>query len=146
MAELERKTMRAVFDECHRLRFEDPRLAEIQQLLGISDSELLKRQYKRAVELQNVGRAVDREIKLKEHHLAQHGSVLQWQDVPQLRTSTAFANAKMVSFKREKIAAGMLVFSKRVMPTSLSRISQKPVIRHALHIFKAVTGYMGDRK
>ena len=146
MQDLERKTMQAVYDECHRLRYEDPRLPEIQKLLGISDADLLKRQYQRAVETGNTRRAVDREIKLKETHLLEHGRIIRWQDCPQLRTPTEYGNAKFVSFKRAEIAAGMMVFATSPIPTSLSRLSEKKTIKIAIHMFKAVMGYMGDRK
>ena len=123
MIDMERNVLRSVFIECSRLHFsEDKRLPEIQELLGISDEELLKRQYKRAVQLNNEKRAIDREIKLKEFYLSVHGSVMEWQQFPQLRQPAEFAAAKFLPIGRSEVAAGMLQHSKSLLPTSLTRL------------------------
>ncbi len=45
MASLERAEMQAIYAECRRLGFESPHLKEIESHVGLSEGELLKRQY-----------------------------------------------------------------------------------------------------
>ena len=158
MIDMERNVLRSVFIECSRLHFsEDKRLPEIQELLGISDEELLKRQYKRAVQLNNEKRAIDREIKLKEFYLSVHGSLMDWQQFPQLRQPAEFAAAKFLPIGRSEVAAGMLQHSKSLLPTSLTRLGDskksdgtavqaKEMVKLASRSFKAMLCWMGDRK
>lgn len=158
MVDMERNILRSVFIECSRLHFtEDKRLPEIQELLGISDEELLKRQYKRAVQLNNETRAIDREIKLKEFYLGMHGGIMSWQQFPQLRQPAEFAAAKFLPIGRADVAAGMLRHTKSLLPTSLTRLGDckkqdgtpvqaKEMVKHATRSFKALLCWMGDRK
>ena len=146
MDTLEREDMEAIFLECKRLQLEDPRLDQINSLLGVSAEQLLKLQYKRAKEIGATSRAIDREIKLKELQLDQFGDSFVWQTCSFLRAPHDFAAAKLLTLKREELAQSMLVWTKSPIPTSLIRFDVAEHAKDAVRLFKELLCYSGEKK
>ena len=61
-----------------------------------------------------------------------------------LRDPIDYANSKTFSLHREEHAAGMLVWSKNPLLTSLTRIDDPACIKEAMNAFKCIQGYCGD--
>ncbi|GMH66552.1 hypothetical protein TrRE_jg1028, partial [Triparma retinervis] len=110
MKTVERDEMGEIYAECKRLEYESPSLDEIEKLMGVSESELLKMQYKKANENGNAQRAVEKEIELKELVLDQFATNFVFEKCGMLRDPIDYANAKVFSLHRDDHAAGMLLF------------------------------------
>mmetsp|Transcript_12096 Transcript_12096/g.21961 ORF Transcript_12096/g.21961 Transcript_12096/m.21961 type:complete len:1369 (-) Transcript_12096:1170-5276(-) len=146
MKTVERDEMSEIYAECKRLEFVSPSLDEIERLLGVSEQELLKMQYKKANENGMAQRAVEKEIELKELVLEQFKSNFQFEKCGMLRDPVDYANSKVFSLHREEHAAGMLVWSKSLILTSLTRIDDPSVVKEAVNAFKCILGYAGDSR
>lgn len=146
MKTVERDEMGEIYAECKRLEYASPSLNEIESLMGVSESELLKMQYKKANENGNAQRAVEKEIELKELVLQQFAANFEFAKCLRLRDPVEYANAKVFSLHREDHAAGMLVHSKNVILTSLTRIEDATVVKESTNVFKCVLGYCGDQR
>lgn len=147
---LERDLMTSIYTECKRLKYEDLRLEEIIDLTGLSEDELLKEQYKKAKKEGMSGRAVMKEIELKERYLDNHGSrvvVFDHEHYMRLRHPIDYANAVLITFNRESLANSMLHWSTKPIPTSLTQLPTKPPQHKvAITLFKSLLCWMGERK
>jgi hypothetical protein len=146
MKTVERDEMGEIYAECKRLEYESPSLDEIEKLMGVSESELLKMQYKKANENGNAQRAVEKEIELKELVLDQFATNFVFEKCGMLRDPIDYANAKVFSLHRDDHAAGMLLFSKSAILTSLTRIEDGADVKDSVNAFKCVLGYAGDQR
>ena len=146
MKTLERDEMGSVYAECKRLEYESPALEEIEKLMGVSEQELLKMQYKRATETGQQQRAIEKEIELKELCLEQFGANFVFEKCQMLRDPVDYANAKTFSLHRDDHAAGMLMHSTSSIITSLTRLEDPADIKDAINCFKCILGYAGDTK
>ncbi len=146
MKTLEREEMGEIYAECKRLEYESPSLEEIERLMGVSESELLKMQYKKATENGNAQRAIEKEIELKELVLEQFKDNFQFEKCGMLRDPVEYANAKTFSLHRDEHAAKMLVWGNTGLLTSLTRIEDPTVVKDAINSFKCVMGYCGDQR
>ena len=63
MKTLERDEMSEIYAECKRLEYVSSSLDEIERLMGVSEQELLKMQYKKANENGMAQRAVEKEVR-----------------------------------------------------------------------------------
>jgi myosin heavy subunit len=142
MAELEREAMQTVYAECKRLKYEDARLQEIEKLVGLNETDLLKRQLKRAKETSNEDRAQQKEIALKDANLESFGDLFVFEKCGLLRDPDDYA---CVFFGAQKIAEGMCLHSPKPFPNSLTKL-EGPARKTALKVNKAILGYMRDKK
>jgi myosin heavy subunit len=69
---LEREQLTSVYAEAKRLKFEDPRLEQIEKFMGLGEEELLKFQYKNAKKLGMADRAREKETRIRENFLDGH--------------------------------------------------------------------------
>ena len=74
MKTLERDEMSEIYAECKRLEYVSSSLDEIERLMGVSEQELLKMQYKKANENGMAQRAVEKEDNIVIHS----AGVLLW--------------------------------------------------------------------
>ena len=146
MKTLERDEMGEIYAECKRLEYDSPALEEIERLMGVSEGELLKMQYKKANENGNAQRAVEKEIELKELVLEQFRSNFEFPKCGMLRDADDYANAKLFSLHRDEHAAGFLIHTNICIFTSLTRIEDPLVVKEALNCFKCIMGYSGDNR
>jgi myosin heavy subunit len=146
MKELERDAMGEIYAECKRLEYESPALDEIEKLMGVSEEELLKMQYKKANENGDAQRAVEKEIELKELVLEQFAANFEFAKCGMLRDADDYAAAKLFSMHREEHAAGFLLHTNVCIFTSLTRIEDPLVVKEALNCFKCIMGYSGDNR
>jgi len=144
MKSIEKDEMEDIYAECKRLEYEDPRLEEIEKLVGLSGEGLLKMQYKRAHETGQAQRAIEKEIELKELCLEQFRDNFVFEKCSLLRDPIDYANSKFFSMHREEKAEKMLVHSKDGLITSLTRLEDPNSIKEAKSCFKCILGYCGD--
>lgn len=142
MAELERDAMQAVYAECKRLKYEDARLKEIESLVGLNETDLLKHQLKRAKETSNESRAQEKEIALKDANLEAFGDLFVFEKCGLLRDPEDYA---CVWFGADALAESMCYHSAKPFPNSLTKL-EPPLRKIALKVNKAILGYMRDKK
>ena len=141
---LERDLMSEVYAECKRLRYEDPRLKEIEEFTALNEEKLLKLQYKKAKSLGLAQRAQDKEIKIREMFLDQHGAMFTFQTFPRLRQKEEYATHSLQFWKREDFATNMLVWTKSAVLTSLTE-TDSSTAKLAVKMHKSILGFCGDR-
>ena len=141
---LERDLMGEVYAECKRLRFEDPRLEEIEEFTALNEEKLLKLQYKKAKSLGLAQRAQDKEIKIREMFLDQHAAMFTFSTFPRLRQKEEYATHSIQFWKRDDFAANMLVWTKSAILTSLTDMDSATA-KLAVKMHKSILGFCGDR-
>ena len=95
-------------------------------------------------------RANEKEVELKEITLSTHAALYQFNPLSlgQLKDPVAFASASFITklTGTDALAAGMLLHSRKPLPTSLSRLPDPKQSKQACAVFKNVLGYMGDKQ
>jgi len=141
---LERDMMTDVYAECKRLRFEDPRLVEIQKFVNLSEDDLLKHQLRNAKKLGMKDRARKKETEIREKFLDQHSDMFVFERFPRFRDPEEYANATIQFWKREELAASMLRWTKGTVKTSLTTLDP-PLAKLAIQIHRSILGWCGDK-
>ena len=141
---LERDQLTSIYAECKRLKFEDPRLAQIEKFVGMGEEDLLKFQYKNAKKLGMQDRAREKETRIRENFIDSHMDMFVYERFPRLRDPEVFASHSLVFWKREELAASMLRWTKTAVNTSLTQLEPK-LAKQAINLHKALQGWCGDR-
>lgn len=121
-------------------------------MVGLSETELLKSQYRSALVSGRTERANAKEVELKELTLQSHGSLYVFangcRSFAALRDPATFASASYLAVLtgREGLAAGMLRHTRRPIPTSLTQLPDHRHVKRATSLFKHILGYMGDKQ
>ena len=142
---LERDVMSEVYAECKRLRFEDPRLSDIERFLGLNEEKLLKLQYSKAKSLGMADRARNKEIRIRELFLDSHGEMFKFESFPRLRQAEDFASRSIQFWKRDEFASNMLRWTKYPILTSLIDAEGPHFSKIAIKMHKSILGYCGDK-
>ena len=172
---LDKPLMETVRDEAQRARYESAEVKEILELLELNDEDLTKRQLKKANDLGDPDRVINREIKLKQLTLDTYASLFQWTSFNAIRDPREWAaRHKLKSFfsstkkKRQKTADAMLLHQStpihlaltdpnRILADSSSvnnsysknnnlSTSAKHYDKNATIIFKCILGFLGETK
>ena len=123
-------------------------IEEIERVLALPEADLTKLQLKKAIELNDPQRKIHREVALQMMYLRQHNRQFEFSRFSKLRDPVEYAEAKFMSFMRNKanLADGMLKFSSKPIHISLTDMDDPKKSKQAVKMFKNVLGYMGDRK
>jgi hypothetical protein len=140
--------MRNVLEEAKECMYTSDDLEEIERVLQLPESDLAKMQLKKAIELNDPQRRIHREVALKMIYLTQNARTFEFSRFGRLRDPIEYAEAKFMSFMRNKtnLADGMLKFNAKPIHISLIEMTTPQESKLAVKMFKNVLGYMGDRK
>ncbi|KAJ8606329.1 hypothetical protein CTAYLR_010372 [Chrysophaeum taylorii] len=150
---LDKPLMETVLEEARRARYASPDVQKIEDLLALSDDALTKLQLKRANELNDPDRVVNREIKLKQLALDTYGALFSLDKFQGLRDAREWASRKSrfsTSAKRRALADNMLrhqataIHCALTLPPPGSNLAGKPYDKKATQMFKCVLGFCGD--
>ena len=93
MQRLERDEMAEAYAVAKKFGYAHDALAEIEKLLGASEEVLLKRQYAKATQAGHAGRAMAKEVALKELYLDQYAEMFAFERFALLRDPLDYASA-----------------------------------------------------
>jgi len=144
MEMLERDLMSEVYSECKNLRFEDPRLADIERFVGLNEEDLLKMQYRKAKKLGLAERAQDKEIRIREMTLDRIPGQFVFEQFNNFRDPVEFASHSLKFWMREELQRTMFKWQKTPIKTSLTQMDPGPS-KQATRIHKAILGWCGDK-
>eukprot|EP00968_Pinguiococcus_pyrenoidosus_P019505 scaffold2120_cov259-Pinguiococcus_pyrenoidosus.AAC.11 len=144
MVLLERDQMMELYQDAKRLEYEHPSLQEIEKLVGLSEEELLKRQYKKAQATGRMDRAIEKEIELKELYLDSHGAMFNYQSCSVLRQQNEFASVCWLG--KEDQAQHMRIWWDKPIAQSLTPIEDPKLNKQSVRVFKAILGFAGDKR
>ena len=139
---LDRERMLKILEEARENNYNSPDLEEIADVLSWPESKFVKAQLKRAVELKDKTRRMNREIRLTEIYLEQHRLQFEFTKYPHLRHPVDFASRMWLPWKRKALAKNMLHHQISPLHTSLTDFG----VNRARSLHKCVLGFMGDRK
>lgn len=146
---LDRAQMLLCIAEADKVGFTNSDIAEIKETLQWSEEKFVRMQLKRANEIGDKDRVMNREIRLKDIYLDMYGSQYEFcNSCPLLRDASAWVSAKFLAFLRDREALmnGFLKHTTSPIHLSLTNMSEAAEAKDALKAFKNLMGFMGDRK
>jgi len=141
---LERDVMSEVYTDCKSLRFEDPRLADIERFVGLGEEDLLKMQYKKAKTLGRDERAKKKEIEIRELFLDRNAERFVFHEFSAFRDPVEFSKHSLQFWKREELQRSMFKWQKSPIKTSLTQLEPAQA-KLAVRLHKALLGWCGDK-
>jgi len=144
---LDKHMMEQVMAEANRYFYRSEDTQEIERLLGLPEEELVKLQLKKANELGDPDRIINREIRLKEMFLVAYGSLFKLPMCSILKDPEAWAASKFfgLAFNKKELAAGMLKHSTNPIHSCLTDVESEDEKKLAVRQFRSMQAYMGDR-
>ena len=143
---LDKAKMQVTLEEARRLVFTSADIEKIAELLAMPEEDFVKLQLKKASELQDPVRVINRTIRLRGIFLDKHQTMFQVHLFPKLRAPAEFAGSKVfrAASKTKELQEGMMYFSKSPIPMSLTEL--EPVLnKEATQLFKCLLMYSGER-
>ena len=105
--------MADVLKRARDLKMKTKDIERIETLLENTSSEkLMQAQIRAATQLQDMGRKVKINIRLKKWYLEKYKDQFRLEEFSKLRTAQGWANLKLLTMNRELLAKGMLKHSK----------------------------------
>jgi len=143
---LDKAKMNLTLSEARRLAYSSPDIEKITELLALPEDKFVELQLKKAVELQDPTRVINRTIRLRNLHLEKHASMFQPHLFPRLRAPAEFAGSKVfrLASKAKELQEGMMYFSRAPMPMSLTEL-EPALNKEATQLFKCLLMYSGER-
>ena len=141
---IEREYLEKAHKAAEAINYTTAQIDEVWGVLCLSEEKYLQLQLKTAKGLHDPARAIRIMIKLKDVFFESHGSMIVWAQYGNFRTREAFSNAQLLPMGRDKLAAGMLKWTKKPIPTSLTNLGPM-FAKTATKLFKNILGFMGDR-
>ena len=144
---LDRPMMERVSAEALRFRYESEAVRDIRAKLALSEEEFVKLQLRRANELNDPDRVVNREIRLKQMFLDGYGAMFGLEQCGALRDAEDWASSRFfgLSLNKRELAAGMLRHTTSPIHAPLTRGVGKEDAKVAVRQFRSLMAYMGDR-
>ena len=145
---LDKGQMKLVLEESDVFGYTTSVIEEIRRILELPEAKLVKLQLKRAQELGDPIRIINREIRLKDLFLDMHGQQFLLTSAHKfIRDPLEWASAKFfgLSFHKSELAKNMLVHSMSCIHLSLTKLDNQ-LNAEAILAFKNLMGWMGDRK
>lgn len=145
---LDKNQMILVAAEALKYAYQSPEIIEIQSLLALPEDKFVRKQLKRAKEIGDSDRVVNREIRLKDLFLDMYGAMFEFSpSCSVIRNAQDWASAKFFGMNKMKLAMGMLTHTLTPIHQTLTPLDAHPQeIKVALKAFKNLMGFMGDRK
>ncbi|GMI37880.1 hypothetical protein TeGR_g2408 [Tetraparma gracilis] len=144
---LKKEAMRDVVAQAEEIGYSTPQIEEIKTKLALSEEKFVQLQLKRANEMNDPDRVINREIRLKELYLDAYGAMFTLDKFGLLRDADEWASMKLFgfAFNKDQIAASFLYHTSSPIHASLTQL-ESPLSKEATKQFKNIMGYMGDRK
>jgi hypothetical protein len=120
----------------------DPKAAEVDRLLDMSELDLLQLQFDAAMKDENLERAVEKAIKIKK--LESTKNKFAFEKVPVLKRPEMFAEGATKG-RKKKLMKDMLIWTWDPIPGSMTKIQGPDVNKLSRHLHKDIMGWMGDR-
>lgn len=146
---LDRSQMEVCVTEANKVGFTNADIVEIKECLLWSEEKFVRMQLKRANEIGDKDRVMNREIRLKDIYLDMYGAQYEFcNSSPLLRDASAWVSAKFLAFlrDRESLQSGFLKHTTSPIHLSLTLLQESSEAKEALKAFKNLMGFMGDRK
>ena len=146
--ELDVQHMKEISAEAKRVGYQNDDIGQINNILALPENQIVKLQLKKAIELDDPIRKIQRETELKMIFVEKFKSMFVFEKFSKLRDPIDFANSKYfgLAFGKNKIAHGMLLHSKAPIHISLTSMTDRKEGKQAVQLFKNVLGFMGDRR
>jgi hypothetical protein len=141
---LDKARMTATLEEAKRLAFSSAEIEKIAELLALPEEDFVKLQLKKAAELEDPVRVINRTIRLRSLFLDKHKAMFEPHLFPKLRSPETFASSKLLASSKKKLAEGMMYFSKTAVPMSLTEL-EPALNKEATGLFKCLLMYSGER-
>lgn len=144
---LEEEPMRDILNRAETIKLDTPNIQELRRLLfHTSEEKLVQLQLKAAVALSDLGRRVRLTLKLKDLFFKKQGAMFAIDKFPRYRDPSDWADLKLLTLNREKLAGGMRKHTTDPIHAALTEThedSKKETV--AKRMFKNILGFMGDR-
>jgi hypothetical protein len=146
---LDKSQMLLCIGEAEKVGFTNSDVEEIREALTWGEEKFVRMQLKRANEIGDKDRVMNREIRLKDIYLDMYGAQHEFgHSCPLLRDASAWVSAKFLAIFRdqEKFMQGFLKHTTSPIHLSLTLLQSPSEAKDALKAFKNLMGFMGDRK
>jgi len=143
---LDTERMRAVLEEAKEMRYASEETAECERLLALDEETLAKMQLKKAIELKDPIRKINREIFLKMRALNASMSWMLYSKYAHLKTPEEYQSESWAVFGRDKIGENMLIHVESSIHTALCRDVPATEVKNAKLIFKNILMFMGTKR
>eukprot|EP00604_Paraphysomonas_vestita_P004322 CAMPEP_0174825570 /NCGR_PEP_ID=MMETSP1107-20130205/42882_1 /TAXON_ID=36770 /ORGANISM="Paraphysomonas vestita, Strain GFlagA" /LENGTH=423 /DNA_ID=CAMNT_0016057299 /DNA_START=2702 /DNA_END=3973 /DNA_ORIENTATION=- len=145
---LDKNQMILVIAEAQKYAYNSPEIIEINALLSLPEDKFVRKQLKRAKEIGDSDRVVNREIRLRDLFLDMYGGLFEFgPNCSVVRNAQEWASAKFFGMNKMKLAMGMLIHTTTPIHQTLTPLDSNPTeSKIALKAFKNLMGFMGDRK
>jgi hypothetical protein len=147
---LDRKQMMMVCVDAKKYSYTSDTIQDIEDLLELPEDKFVRKQLKKANEIGDKDRVINREIKLRDIFLNMYGSMFTFdsQTCSVLLSPKDWASRKSIfSMNKSKLAIGMLEHTIDPIHHPLTnKITDPATAKTAKKAFKDILGYMGDRK
>eukprot|EP00808_Paulinella_micropora_P005871 g56997.t1 len=143
--------MKDVIDRADAVGYTTPEVDHLRHLLfDTSEDVFVKMQLKAAVKVHDQERVIGKTIRLKELVFEKAGDLFRFKNYPGLYSQNEWASQKLLTFKRDELAASMLQHTIQPihwpLTSELPKEKENNIQKMAVPLFKSVMGYMGDRK
>jgi hypothetical protein len=144
---LKKDAMRDVVAQAEEIGYSTPQIEDIKVKLALTEEKFVMLQLKRANEMNDPDRIINREIRLKELYLDSYGAMFTLDKFALLRDPDEWASMKLFGFalNKDQLAAGFLYHTASPIHASLTKL-EGPTAKEGVKQFKNIMGYMGDRK
>jgi hypothetical protein len=144
---LEEEPMREAVTRADAIQYQHASVGQLKTwLFHTSEEKFTQEQLKVSVRLGDEPRRIRCTIKLKDLVFAKMGSMFDLDSYPRLRSPQDWADRKLLTLNREKLAASCRSFTRDAIHTSLTEHEEDPARSDkARKSFKSVCGIMGDR-
>ncbi|KAL6056612.1 myosin-5 isoform X3, variant 2 [Balamuthia mandrillaris] len=139
---MEKEIMERVLAGADEIKLKTKHIDEIRELLCLDEQKFIQKQLQTANRLGDKERAIRLTIALKETFFSQFGRMFVFEEFDLLRDREDFSKAKL--FGRDELKLNMLKWTKKPIPTSLTRLNE-PFKKQATRLFKNILGWMGDK-
>eukprot|EP01128_Nolandella_sp_AFSM9_P005027 TRINITY_DN2371_c0_g1_i1.p1 TRINITY_DN2371_c0_g1~~TRINITY_DN2371_c0_g1_i1.p1 ORF type:complete len:1548 (+),score=443.67 TRINITY_DN2371_c0_g1_i1:76-4644(+) len=137
-------TMQELLGRCKKAGVTGDDVNALEELTCMASEDLLKAQIKGATTCNDIDRIITKTNALKDMFFNSFGKDIKWFKYPGVRHPLEYARS--VVFGREKLAKQMLVFQKSAIPSSLTTMEDKALVKESTRCFKNVLGWCGDKK
>jgi hypothetical protein len=144
LEELDRERMEAALQSYEQLGWENEYRTKLHELLVLTPRDkFLQLQLKLATKRGETEKATAKTIEIKTDFLTKNRANFTMDQYEGWKPIDTFAKAKL--FGRDELKAGMKVWTKKVIPTSLTRLAPGEQTSMAVKCFKNLLGFTGER-
>lgn len=118
-------------------------LGRAAELLALKNDQFVRAQYQTALSQKDQARADSLSVKMKEHFFLMHLDSFDWRHFPNLRPASEFKSLSLFGRGKQQ-QRSMLRWTDTGIPTSLTRLEQRGLIKAATKLFQKVLTVVND--